>query len=89
MPTARSLPAARAVAPDVPLVASGGIADGVAVAKCLALGADLAGLARPFLLAAREDRADEAVGPVVRQLRIATWATGAASAAELGPEHLA
>jgi hypothetical protein len=26
---------------------------------------------------------------VVRQLRIAVWAAGAASAVELGPEHLA
>ncbi len=85
VPTARAL----AVAPGVPLIASGGVGDGVAVAKCLCLGADLAAVARPFLLAAREDRADDAVALVLRQLRIATWATGAASAAALGPDFLA
>ena len=43
----------------------------------------------PFLLAARADRAGEAVATVLRQLRIAAWAACAPSAAELGPEHLA
>ncbi len=89
VPTTRALAGARAAAPDLPLVASGGIADGVAVAKALALGADLAAIARPFLLAAREDRVDAAVTLLLRQLRIATWAAGAPAAAALGPEQLA
>ena len=89
VPTSVAVPAARAAAPDLPVFASGGVSDGVAAAKCLALGADAAGLARPLLLAAQAGRAREALGTIIRQLRIATWATGAASCAQLGPEHLA
>lgn len=88
-PTAESLRAARDAAGDLEVVASGGITDGVQAAKCLALGARAVGLARPLLLAAQAGRAEEALGVVVRQLRIATWAAGAPSAADLGPEHLA
>lgn len=89
-PTVSSLRGAVAVAgPALPVIASGGVADGVQAATCLALGAVAAGIARPFLLAAREDRASEAVAAVIRQLRIATWASGAPASAALGPEHLA
>ncbi len=88
VPTAQALVEARAVAPELALIASGGVRDGVDVARCLALGAVAAGLARPLLIAAQEGRAEDAIAVLVRQVRIATWATGAASCAELGHEHL-
>ncbi len=88
VPTVDALRGAVAEAPGLPVIASGGIGDGVQAAKVLALGASAAGLARPFLLAAQADRAGEAVAAVVRQLRIATWAAGAGSTADLGEEHL-
>jgi isopentenyl-diphosphate Delta-isomerase len=87
-PTADAIADARAAAPELPLIASGGLRDGVDVAKCLALGATAAGLARQFLLAAQADRAGEAVETVIEQLRVATWLTGAATAQELGGLHL-
>lgn len=87
-PTATALVLARAAAPDLPVIASGGLRDGVEVAKCLALGAVAAGLARPYLVAAQADRAEEAVGTVIEQLRIAVWATGVSAARALGTEHL-
>jgi isopentenyl-diphosphate delta-isomerase len=87
-PTAAALAGALAAAPALPAIASGGLRDGVDVSKCLALGAAAAGLARPFLIAARADQAAAAVGAVIAQLRVATWAAGAASAAELGAAHL-
>lgn len=88
VPTARALRAARDAAPDLPIIASGGIADGVAAATCLALGATAVGIARPLLLAARDNRAGQALLTIAHQLRIATWAAGAPSAAALAPEHL-
>ena len=88
VPTRDALLAAREVAPGLPIIASGGLRDGVDAARCLALGATAVGLARQLLIAAQDDRASEVVGTLVAQLRIATWAAGAAGATQLGAEHL-
>ena len=83
--TPRATAALRTALPDVPLVASGGIRDGVHVAKALALGADLAGLALPFLRAADESDAAVAtlIDELVTALRIAVFASGARTVAGL------
>ena len=48
-------------------------------AKCIALGAESAGIARPFLKAAAQsaEAADEAVSETITELRIAMFAAGA------------
>lgn len=92
VPTADAIRAAVAATgghDTIAVIASGGVRDGVEAAKCLALGARAAGLARPFLLAAQAGQASAAVEAVISQLRIATWAAGAPSSAALGPEHRA
>src|SRR5665213_461433 len=83
--TPRGTAALRAALPHVPLIASGGIRDGVQVAKALALGADLAGLALPFLRAADESEAAVAalIDELVSALRIALYATGSRTVGEL------
>jgi isopentenyl-diphosphate Delta-isomerase len=88
VPTAEALAAARATAPDLPVIASGGLRNGVDAAKALALCAVAAGLARPFLLGARSDTVSETAATLIRQLRVAVWATGAASAGDLSPAHV-
>jgi isopentenyl-diphosphate delta-isomerase len=84
-PTPRATAALRAALPSVPLVASGGIRDGVHIAKALALGADVAGLALPFLRAADESECAVAalIDELVTALRIAMFATASRSVADL------
>jgi len=57
LPTAECITSIRAVTNDFPLIASGGLRHGLDVAKAIALGADIAGLAWPFLQAAAESEA--------------------------------
>ncbi|MGG6268449.1 type 2 isopentenyl-diphosphate Delta-isomerase [Leptolyngbya sp. AN03gr2] len=54
IPTADCIMQIRAVSETIPLIASGGLRNGLDLAKTIALGADLAGLALPFLQAANE-----------------------------------
>jgi isopentenyl-diphosphate delta-isomerase len=85
IPTAECLRQARRVAGDALIFASGGIRDGIDVAKAVALGADLVGLAGPFLRAAAEGEEDaaELALEIVEVLRIAMFAIGARTLPEL------
>jgi isopentenyl-diphosphate delta-isomerase len=52
IPTAEAILAVRRGSPTTPIIASGGLRNGLDMAKCLALGAQLGGMAGPFLKAA-------------------------------------
>lgn len=81
IPTADAIQYAKKAAPHLPIIASGGLRDGVDIAKCIALGATLGGLAGPFLKAA--DQSVQAVDQLIRELsaqfRIAMFCSGANS----------
>ena len=78
IPTAECIVSVRDVAPDVPLIASGGLRDGLEVAKAIALGADLAGLAMPFLQAAATSEAalHELVQVLMAEITTVLFCTG-------------
>ncbi len=77
--TATTLRMTREVAPDIPLIASGGLRTGIEMAKALALGADMAAIAGPLIKAA--DVSPQALHDYIeiirRQLRVAMFAVAA------------
>lgn len=86
IPTAVSLRYCREEAPELPLMASGGIRDGIEVAKCIALGAAVAGLAGEFLRAADNDGVEgvvELAGAITDELRVTMFCSGFGDTAAL------
>jgi len=85
IPTADAIARARVAAPDATLVASGGVRSGIDVAKAVALGADVVGMAGPLLRAA--DAGDEAlidsVDSILDELRLSMFCVGAPTTAAL------
>jgi isopentenyl-diphosphate delta-isomerase len=85
IPTADAVQYAVKGAPQLPIIASGGLRDGIDIAKCIALGASAGGMAGPFLIAA--DQSTEAVDQLIRettaQLRISMLCSGAKSLSQL------
>jgi isopentenyl-diphosphate delta-isomerase len=80
IPTAESLRYCRKGAPEISLIASGGIRNGIDVAKCIALGASLVGLAGDFLRAAVSGGVEgvvETAGATTDELRVAMFCSGA------------
>jgi isopentenyl-diphosphate delta-isomerase len=90
IPTADSVVMVRAVAPKVPLIASGGLRSGVEAATAIALGADLAGFAAPLLraAAASETGAHEMLLALVDELRVSMFCCGAGDIARLQQAEL-
>lgn len=73
------------VAGKGPVIATGGVRSGIDIAKALALGADLGGMALPLLKPALdgEEALTTAVSTVLQELRAAMFLTGAGSVADL------
>jgi len=90
IPTAESVVACRRALPTHVVIASGGIRDGIEIAKALALGADAAAIALPFLRAAARsaDAVVEEIERLVAELRTAMFLTGCAAPAELRGRRL-
>jgi len=85
IPTDEALVQVRRAIPDLPLVASGGIRNGLDMAKCMALGADLAALGQPLLASALEsaDKVVEFLSGIIHEIKIAMLCAGAPDLAAL------
>ncbi len=85
IPTADAVLRLRQAHPSLPLIASGGIRNGIDIAKAIALGADLGGMASPFLKAAAVSTAEviEVLGEIIAEIRICQFATGSPDLASL------
>lgn len=91
IPTAASISYCRSAAPDLPIFASGGIKNGIEVAKCIALGATIAGLAGDFLRAADEFGVAgvvELAETITDELRVTMFAAAATDLAALSKTAL-
>jgi isopentenyl-diphosphate delta-isomerase len=86
IPTVDSILNVKKAAPEITIFASGGLKDGLDIAKCLALGATLGGMAGPLLKAAAisTEQAMELIKLISRQIQVTMFAAGANDIQELG-----
>jgi isopentenyl-diphosphate delta-isomerase len=80
IPTVDALVQCRGV---LPLIASGGIRDGIDGAKAIALGADLCGAAYPFIKALREKSLESYIETFQKQMRVCAYLTGSGDLGQL------
>ena len=85
IPTAESIQLVKQAIPGMTIFASGGLKDGLDIAKCIALGASLGGMAGSFLKAAAvsTENAVEMMKLTKRQIEVTMFACGAGSLEEL------
>ncbi|GMA60453.1 type 2 isopentenyl-diphosphate Delta-isomerase [Alicyclobacillus fastidiosus] len=90
IPTVDALIHAHNSVPNIPIVASGGIRNGIDAAKCLVLGATIAGMASHFLKAAIESaqEVEKVIRVFEQQLRITMFCTGSNNIECLRKERL-
>ena len=91
IPTAESIVGVKRAVPEMTIFASGGIKDGLDIAKCVALGASLGGMAGHFLKAAAisTENVIETMELVKRQIEVTMFATGAGTLESLRNGKLA
>jgi isopentenyl-diphosphate delta-isomerase len=85
IPTATAVRQVRAELPEIPLIASGGLRSGTDIAKCIALGADMGGMASPFLKSADKSLEDlvAEIQDTRSEIRACMFATGSATLTDL------
>ena len=90
IPTVEALFNVQRVNPDLQIIASGGLKNGIDVAKCLALGAVLGGLAGPFLKTAvvSAEKTISEINLIEKEIKICMFGTGAASLTSFNREHI-
>lgn len=90
IPTAASILNVKRAVPKMTVFASGGLKDGLDIAKCVALGATLGGMAGQFLKAAAisTEKAVEMMKLTKRQIEVTMFAAGVGSLEDLKSDRL-
>lgn len=90
IPTREAIRNVRQAAPRLMVIASGGLRSGIDIAKCLALGASMGGMAGPFLKAAAISLEStlQAIEEIRREIQICMFVTGSANLNDLSEELL-
>ncbi|HET9588620.1 MAG TPA: alpha-hydroxy-acid oxidizing protein, partial [Anaerolineales bacterium] len=90
IPTAESILNVRKAAPEMTIFASGGLKDGLDIAKCIALGATLGGMAGQFLKAAAisTEKVIETMKLTKRQIEVTMFACGVENLEDLKVDQL-
>jgi len=85
IPTSQAILNVRRVSPELKVIASGGLRSGVDIAKCIALGARLGGMAGPFLKAAARSLEEtvQMIGELRREIQVCMFAAGAGDLEQL------
>jgi isopentenyl-diphosphate Delta-isomerase len=88
--TAESILEVRQAVPELPIIASGGLLNGIDIAKCLALGATMGGMAGPFLKVGVQsvEATVQLIEEFQREIEICMFATGSKDVAALMRSHL-
>ncbi len=89
IPTAKSILNVKKAAPDMTIFASGGLRDGLDIAKCIALGATLGGMAGNFLKAAAisTEKVIETMKLTKEQIKVTMYASGVGKLRDLKIER--
>ncbi len=89
IPTADSILNVKKAAPEMTIFASGGLKNGLDIAKSIALGATLGGLATPFLKAAMvsTDKVVETIGLLKEQIEVTMFSSAKINIAKLQNEN--
>jgi len=82
IPTAASIIETRYEAPDSFIIGSGGLETGYDIAKAIALGADIGGVAYPALKAYYSKKLKEYVDTLIREVKMALFLTGSKNLGE-------
>jgi isopentenyl-diphosphate Delta-isomerase len=85
IPTVEVILIVRHTAPHLKVFASGGLRSGIDIAKCLALGAVLGGMASPFLKAASQslENTIQTIELIKREIQVCMFAAGISNLEEL------
>jgi isopentenyl-diphosphate Delta-isomerase len=90
IPTVEVIQNIARIAPNMSIIASGGLRSGVDIAKCVALGASVGGMASPFLKSAAQsvEATINMVNLIKKEIRICMFATGSKTIAHLRQDKL-